>query len=56
MFAIPRPGQAPVQIGEGLQSAADGYLSADGSQLLIPDMKAGLLTALSTWIPARTPF
>lgn len=50
-FAIPQPGQKPVLIGEGLQSAADCCVSADGRQLLIPDMKAGTLTSLSTTIP-----
>jgi len=50
-FAIPRSGSKPILIGEGLQSAADCCLSADGKQLLIPDMKAGTLTTLSTKIP-----
>ena len=50
-FAIPRPGQKPILIGEGLKSAADSCVSADSKQLLIPDMKSGTLTALSTVIP-----
>ncbi len=51
VFAIPRPGESPILIGEGLESAADFCLSADGRQMLIPDMKAGTLTALATTIP-----
>lgn len=51
IFAIPRPGEKPILIGEGLQSAADACLSADGKSLLIPDMKAGTLSTLSTKIP-----
>lgn len=51
VFGIPQPGIAPVLMGEGLESAADCCLSSDGSQLLIPDMKAGTLTSLSTRIP-----
>jgi glucose/arabinose dehydrogenase len=50
-FGIPQPGQKPVLMGEGLQSAADCCVSADGRELLIPDMKAGTLTSLSTTIP-----
>jgi glucose/arabinose dehydrogenase len=50
-FAIPRPGQKPILIGEGLKSAADSCVSADGKQLLIPDMVSGTLNALSTSIP-----
>lgn len=51
VFAIPQPGEKPILIGEGLESAADCCLSQDGRQLLIPDMKAGKLTSLSTSIP-----
>jgi len=50
VFAIPQPGKAPILIGEGLQSAADCCLAADGNHLFIPDMKAGTLTTLSTKI------
>ena len=51
VYGIPRPGEASVLIGEGLKSAADCCLSQDGRQLLIPDMKAGTLTSISTTIP-----
>lgn len=50
-FAIPRPGVKPILIGEGLQAAADACLSKDGNELIIPDMKAGTITKLSTQIP-----
>lgn len=51
VYAIPQPGQDVMLIGEGLQSAADACLSADGQSLLIPDMKAGTLNSLPTTIP-----
>jgi glucose/arabinose dehydrogenase len=51
VFAIPRPGEKPILIGEGFQSAADGCLSDDGQSLLIPDMKGGSLHRLATRIP-----
>ena len=50
-WAIPRPGEKPILIAEGLKSAADCCLEASQKQLLIPDMKAGTLTELSTKIP-----
>lgn len=51
VFGIPRPGQKPILIGEGLQAAADLTIDKDGQTLIIPDMKAGTLTKLSTTIP-----
>lgn len=51
IWGIPRPGVAPILIGEGLQSAADGCLAASGDALLVPDMKSGTITKLSTTIP-----
>ena len=50
-WAMPRPDQKPILIGEGLKSAADCCLDASQKKLLIPDMKAGTLTELSTVIP-----
>lgn len=50
-FAIPRPGKEPILIGEGLKAAADCCLDSTGRTLLIPDMKSGTLTRLSTTIP-----
>ncbi len=51
VFAIPRPGQKPILIGEGLKAAADACLGSNGKELIIPDMKSGTLTKLSTTIP-----
>ena len=51
VWAIPRPGVAPILIAEGLASAADLAFDAANNRLLIPDMKGGTLTALSTQIP-----
>lgn len=51
VWGIPRPGVAPILIAEGFQSAADLCLDPSGKFLLIPDMKAGTLTKLSTTIP-----
>lgn len=39
-------GKNPKVILEGLQTAADFFLDADGRRLLVPDMKAGTLTFL----------
>jgi glucose/arabinose dehydrogenase len=51
VFVIPRPGVKPILLAEGFQAAADICLSADGKSILVPDMKAGTLTA----VPIRVP-
>lgn len=52
VYAIPRPGKAPIQVVEsGFTSAADGCLSADGKSVLIPDMKGGTLSSIPNTIP-----
>ena len=51
IFGIPRPGQKPILIGEGLKAAADLTIDKDNQTLLIPDMKSGTLTKLSATIP-----
>jgi glucose/arabinose dehydrogenase len=51
VWGIPRPGQKPVLIASGFDSAADCCLDPSGKNILIPDMKAGTLTALPTTIP-----
>jgi glucose/arabinose dehydrogenase/sugar lactone lactonase YvrE len=51
VWGIPRPGQQPVLIASGFQSAADCCIDPTGKFLLVPDMKAGTLTALPTTIP-----
>lgn len=49
VFGIPRPGRKPSELGYKFEQAADCCLDATGANLLVPDMKAGTLTA----IPAR---
>jgi glucose/arabinose dehydrogenase len=52
VFAIPRPGEKPIEIvSKGFQSAADSCLDPTGKFILVPDMKAGTLTAVPTKIP-----
>jgi len=51
VFGIPRPGEKPVLLAKGFQSAADICLAADGKSILVPDMKAGTVTAIPTTIP-----
>ncbi len=50
VWGIPRPGQKPVLICDKFEQAADTCLDASGRNLLVPDMKAGTLTALPTTI------
>ncbi len=51
IFAIPRPGEKPVLMAEGFQTAADIGLDALSENLLVPDMKAGTVTVLPIQIP-----
>ena len=51
VWGIARPGEKPVLVAEGFQSAADSCLDASGKNLLVPDMKGGTITS----IPARIP-
>lgn len=51
VWGIPRPGQKPILLAEGLESAADLCLDPSGKFVLIPDMKAGTLIKLPTTIP-----
>lgn len=51
VFVIAQPGDKPTLLAEGFQSAADGCYQASTQSLLIPDMKAGTITA----IPAKLP-
>lgn len=51
LFAIPRPGAKPVLVVEGFQAAADICLDQSGRNILVPDMKAGTLTAVPAQIP-----
>jgi glucose/arabinose dehydrogenase len=51
VWAIPRPGDKPVLLAEGFQSAADLCYDRLRNRLLVPDMKAGTLTALPAQVP-----
>jgi sugar lactone lactonase YvrE len=51
VFVIPRPGQAPVLLASGFQAPADLCLDPTGKQILVPDMKAGTITALPAQVP-----
>ncbi len=52
LFVIPRPGDKPIEVvSKGFQSAADTCLDPTGKFILVPDMKAGTLTA----VPAQVP-
>jgi len=50
VMGIARPGQKAVLISDKFEQAADSCLDATGRNLLVPDMKAGTLTALPTKI------
>jgi gluconolactonase len=45
VFSVSKDGKVEL-VKEGLKSAADIALSADGKHLLVPDMKAGELVIL----------
>jgi glucose/arabinose dehydrogenase len=51
VHVIGRPGEKPVPLAATFKSAADLCLDSTGKLLLVPDMKAGTVTA----IPARVP-
>lgn len=51
VHVIPRPGEKPVLMAKGFQSAADIGMSADRKKVLVPDMKAGTLVALKAEVP-----
>ena len=51
LYVIPRPGQKPVLVAAGFEQAADTCLDPTGRFILVPDMKAGTLTA----VPAQVP-
>ena len=51
LFGIPKPGAKPVLVAEGFKSAADTCLDPTGQSILVPDMKAGTLTAIPAQIP-----
>jgi glucose/arabinose dehydrogenase len=51
VFIIPRPGDKPILLAEGLKAAADICLDPTNKRILVPDMTAGTITA----IPAQAP-
>ena len=51
VWVIPRPGAKPILMAEGFQSAADLCYDRGRGRLLVPDMKAGTLTALPAQVP-----
>jgi len=51
VFGISSLGEMPVLLSETLESAADSCLDATGKFVLVPDMKAGTLTAFPAMIP-----
>jgi glucose/arabinose dehydrogenase len=53
VWGIARPGQKPVLIASGFESAADPCLDPTGKSILIPDTKSGTLTALPATVPGN---
>jgi glucose/arabinose dehydrogenase len=51
VFVIPRPGEQPVLLASGFESAADICLDPTGKFILVPDMKAGTLTKIRATVP-----
>jgi glucose/arabinose dehydrogenase len=51
VWVIPRPGENPVLMAEGFQSAADLCYDRLRNRILVPDVKAGTLTALPAQVP-----
>ncbi|HYH67896.1 MAG TPA: PQQ-dependent sugar dehydrogenase [Urbifossiella sp.] len=51
VHVIPKPGEKPVLLAKGFQSAADICMSADRKHVLVPDMKAGTLAAIKAEVP-----
>jgi glucose/arabinose dehydrogenase len=53
VWGIPRPGQQPILLPYQFDSAADIGLDPTGKFILVPDMKAGTLTAIPAVIPGH---
>jgi glucose/arabinose dehydrogenase len=51
LFVIPRPGERAVSLGRGFGSAAGISLDPTGKSVLVPDARAGTLTAVSAAVP-----
>lgn len=59
VMGIPRPGQQPILVTDKFEQSADTCLDVSGLNLIVPDMKAGTLTAVPTtiagWEVDKTP-
>ncbi len=53
VHVIPRPGAKAILVASGFQSAADLCLDRSGKFLLVPDMKAGTVTAVRAQVPGQ---
>jgi glucose/arabinose dehydrogenase len=53
VWVIPRPGEKAVLLAEGLQSAADLGYDPKTRSVLVPDTKAGTLTAIPAQVPGH---
>ncbi|MCI0637564.1 MAG: PQQ-dependent sugar dehydrogenase [Gemmataceae bacterium] len=51
VFGIARPGEKPAALAAKFESAADLCVDHARSRLLVPDMKAGMLTAIPAVVP-----
>jgi glucose/arabinose dehydrogenase/sugar lactone lactonase YvrE len=50
---IGRPGDSPVQVASGFSLPGGPCISPDGKAILVPDVKAGTVTAIPTGDPTR---
>ncbi len=53
VHVIPRPGQKAVLLASGFESAADICFDGPNKRILVPDMKAGTITALPAQVPGQ---
>ncbi len=53
VHVIPRPGAKAVLLASGFESAADLCFDGPNKRILVPDMKAGTLTALPAQVPGQ---
>jgi glucose/arabinose dehydrogenase len=53
VFGIARPGDKPVLVAQGFKQAADICYDHANKRILVPDMAAGTLTAISPAIPGH---
>ncbi len=53
VLVIPRPGEKPVLLCSGFQSASGLCLGADGKSILVADTRAGTVTVLPASVPGR---